>query len=165
MAKYSRSVVELICELISRDSFTVDEVCKQVKINRSTYHKWIREKPQFAQLIKKAKERFNENLVVEAKRSLMKKIRGYDHTEIRTVYGKAKEGGEPAIKEQTRTKKHIPADTTSIIFVLTNKVPDEYKHRQELTGKLSIEQKLAGLTDVQLNDVIDGVLSNQTDGE
>ena len=92
-------------------------------------------------MIVDAKDERMQFFVQEAKKSLLKKIQGYDVTETKvvTVPGKEKDekgNPKPIIKEQTNTKKHIQADTAAIIFTLTNGDAEHWKNRQnaELTG-------------------------------
>ncbi len=142
MAKYGRNVTDKIVGLVKSDTYTIAEICRQVGIGLRTYHKWIGEHPDFAQAVEDAKEERMQFFVQEAKKSLLKKIQGYDVTETKvvTVPGKVKDGNgnpKPVIKEQTNTKKHIQADTAAIIFTLTNGDPEHWRNRQttEVTGK------------------------------
>ena len=80
--------------------------------------------------------------VVEAKKSLLRKIQGYTVQErhITTVgSGKFDVNGKeiPRIKEQKVVDKHFQPDTAAIIFTLTNGEPENWKNRQnnEVTGK------------------------------
>ena len=95
-----------------------------------------------ADAIEQAKDERRQAMVIQAKKSLMKKIQGYDVTETKvvTVPGKKKDekgNPKPIIKEQTTTKKHIQPDTAAIIFTLTNGDPEHWRNRQstEVTGK------------------------------
>ncbi len=152
--KYTKKTVEQISQLVEADSYTVAEICKLVGISKSTYHEWKRTKPDFLDSLKKAQTEFDENLVAEAKRSLMKKVKGYEFTETK----KSINAKGLIFKEETTTK-HVPADTTSLIFVLTNKAPDEYKHRSQLDARVSLETKIASLDESQLDEIIDAVLT------
>lgn len=136
MAKYSNKIVNQIVELISSDSYTIAEVCKNVGITKDTYYNWLKSKSDFSDAIKKAEESRNDYFKVEAKKSLLKKIQGYTADETKTIYIDGKEG-RPKIKEQTIIKKHIQPDTVAIIFTLTNQDPDNWKNKQssEVTGK------------------------------
>lgn len=136
MASYSKEIVEKISDLISSDSYTIAEICQQVGISKDTYYRWLKEKSDFSDTIKKAQKHFDEKSVVEAHRSLMKLVSGYSVDETKTVYVDSKEG-RPKIKEQTVTKKHYQPNLGAAIFVLTNKDPENWKNRQsaELTGK------------------------------
>lgn len=140
--KYSKKIAEKICALIETDTYTVAEICRMVKIGRSTYFDWIREIPEFSDAIKKAHDNRMEFFVAEAKKSLVKKLQGYTVQEkhITTVgSGKFDVNGKeiPKIKEQKVVDKHFQPDTAAIIFTLTNGEPESWKNRQnaEVTGK------------------------------
>lgn len=140
--KYSQKLVEKICALIEADTYTVAEICRMVKIDRSTYFDWINTKPDFSDAIKKAQEERTAFFVAEAKKSLLKKIQGYTVQEkhITTVgSGKFDVNGveKPKIKEQKVVDKHFQPDTAAIIFTLCNGEPENWKNRQntEVTGK------------------------------
>lgn len=142
MAKYNKKMVAKIVGLLKSDTFTIAEICRQVGITPKTYHEWINEHEEFALAVDEAREERMQMMVIEAKKSLMKKIRGYDVTETKvvTVPGKKKDANgdpKPTIKEQTTIKKHIQPDTAAIIFTLTNGDPEHWRNRQstEVTGK------------------------------
>ena len=142
MAKFSKKTVGRIVGLIKSDTYTIAEICRQVGITPKTYHQWVNDYPDFADAIEQAKDERMQAMVIEAKKSLMKKIQGYDVTETKvvTVPGTKKDekgNPKPIIKEQTTTKKHIQADTAAIIFTLTNGDPEHWRNRQttEVTGK------------------------------
>lgn len=142
MAKFSKKTVERIVGLIKSDTYTIAEICRQVGITPKTYHQWVNDYPDFADAIEQAKDERMQAMVIESKKSLMKKIQGYDVTETKvvTVPGTKKDekgNPKPIIKEQTTTKKHIQADTAAIIFTLTNGDPEHWRNRQttEVTGK------------------------------
>jgi transposase len=142
MAKYDKKIVDKICQLIGTDSYTIAEICKIVGISEALFYRWKAEKVEFLETIKKAENSFNELVTVEAKRSLMKKIRGYTEQEKKTVTvdtGKKDDSGKAIVrvKEHTVTDKHYQPDTAAIIFALTNRDPEKWKNRinGELTGK------------------------------
>ena len=139
-SKYNKKTVNRICDLLSKDTYTIAEVCAMVGISERCYYDWQANNAEFAELIKKAKDRFDETLVKEAKNSLIKLVKGYTIDETKTVYepvSKTDPKAQPRIKEQTIIKKHFQPNVAATIFLLTNKAPDEYKNRQntELTGK------------------------------
>lgn len=139
MAKYSKKIVERMCKLIVTDSYTIAEICANVGISKETYHTWIREKVDFSDAVTRAREEAMDRLVKEAKNSLMKKVKGYEAVETKTVYVDSGVKGEnkPKIKESTKIVKHIQPDTAAIIFTLTNGDSANWKNRQhsEMTGK------------------------------
>ncbi len=142
MAKYSSEIVDRICELIEKDSFTVPEICKYVGISESTFYEWQASKSEFSEAIKKARNHFSDIMSVEATRSLRKLVCGYDYTETSTEStdtGKIDENGKKILKVKkhiTRTK-YVEPNTAAIIFTLTNLDPDHWKNRTtaEMTGK------------------------------
>lgn len=161
MAKYSRKIVAKIVGLVKSDTYTIAEVCRQVGISHKTYHLWIKDYPEFAQEIEEAKAERMQFFVQEAKKSLLKKIQGYDVTETKvvTVPSGAKDASgnpKPSIKEQTTTKKHIQPDTAAIIFTLTNGDPEHWRNRQttEITGKDG-KDLYSGKSDEELDKEID----------
>lgn len=161
MAKFSKKTVDKIVGLVKSDTYTIAEVCRQVGITPKTYHQWVNDYPDFADAIELAKEERMQFFVQEAKKSLLKKIQGYEVTETKvvTIPGKKKDekgNPKPEIKEQTTTKKHIQADTAAIIFTLTNGDPDHWRNRQstEVTGKDG-KDLFANKTDEELDNEIE----------
>lgn len=53
MAKYNKKIVDRICELVSKDSYTIAEICKTVGISERTYYEWMSKNADFADTIKK----------------------------------------------------------------------------------------------------------------
>lgn len=161
MAKFSKKTVEKIVGLVKSDTYTIAEICRQVGITPKTYHAWINDYPDFADAVERARDERLQMMVIEAKKSLMKKIQGYEVTETKviTVPGKQKDekgNPKPIIKEQTTTKKHIQPDTAAIIFTLTNGDPEHWRNRQstEVTGKDG-KDLFANKTDEELDKEIE----------
>ncbi len=160
MKKYSKKVAERILAMIRADTYTITEVCNNVGISRQTFYRWQTDNPEFAQAVEDANNELLDKMNVEAKKSLMKKIQGYEVTETKvvTVPGKGKDergNPKPVIKEQTTTKKHIQPDTAAIIFTLTNCDPDNWKnrHSSEITGKNG-KDLFTQMTDEELDNEI-----------
>lgn len=163
MSKYSKKTVEKICRLISSDSYTISEVCENVGISRQSFYKWKTDKPEFSKAVEEAEEQFNEMIVVEAKRSLMRMIRGYTVQEKKTVSvdtGKKDDEGKPIvkIKEHSVYDKHVQPSIVAAIFALANRDPDNWKNRMsnEVTAEVSVKSDLEKLSDEELQAIIDG---------
>lgn len=142
MGAMTKKVRDKICELYRSDTYTASEVCSIVGVSRPTYYKYINSHQEYADAIEIAKTERMEFFTVEAKKSLLKKIRGYTIEEKKTVTAPSKildKNGvpKPRIKEHTVTKKYVQPDTAAIIFTLTNGDPSHWKNRQysEVTGK------------------------------
>lgn len=163
MAKYDKNIVEKICELIRADSYTVAEICDKVGICKDTYYQWLKKKSDFSDAIKKAQDEFDELILSEAKKSLVKMIRGYTVQEKRTVTadtGKKDENGKPIVrvKEHVVTDKHYQPVPAAVIFALTNLDSDNWKNRQENNVKadVGIRSHLESLSDDELQKIVDG---------
>ncbi len=161
MARYNKKIVKDICDLHEKDSYTVAEICTLVHISESTYYDWKAKKPEFSEAIKKAQDNFNLLLAAEAKKSLLKKIRGYTVIEKRTVRvgtGEVTDKGKAKtkIKEHAETEKHIQPDTAAIIFTLTNRDSDNWKNKQDtnISGALDLKSELENLSDEELETII-----------
>lgn len=161
MKKYNKKIVEHILTMIRSDTYTITEVCNNVGITRQTFYQWQHDNPEFAQAVEDASNELLDKMKVEAKKSLLKKIQGYDVTETKvvTIPSKVKDekgNPKPIIKEQTTTKKHIQADTAAIIFTLTNRDPEHWRNRQttEVTGKNG-KDLFAGKSDEELGNYIE----------
>ena len=133
--KYSKQLANKIIELIKSDTYTIAEICRIAHITKPTFYRWQEDYPDFGESVKAAREELKEFLTIEARKSLLKKIQGYDVTETKVVTIPSKQKDEsgnpkPIIKEQTTTKKHIQPDTAAIIFTLTNGDPEHWRNRQ-----------------------------------
>ena len=140
MAKYSKKTANKIIRLFEEDSYTATEVCSITNITQQAYYSWLKNRPEFKEAVEEAKNKFLESYAHEAKKSLMKLIKGYSVNESRTttVPSVDDDGNvSPVIKEQTVTKKEIQPNPAAIFFALTNRDGKHWKNRQynEVTGK------------------------------
>jgi hypothetical protein len=119
-----------MCEMIRLDTFTLKEVCDSAGISRQTYFDWKKKYPEFAERVEQAEADRDVKFVTEARKSLLKKLTGYDVQEEKTVYVTDKDG-KPVIKEQTITTRHFQPDTAAIIFTLCNKDNWTNKYRDK----------------------------------
>lgn len=163
MARYNKEIVERICAFIREDSYTIEEICRNVNISKDTYYRWLSEKADFSDAVKKANDDFNASMVAEAKCSLVKLVKGYTVQEKKTVTadtGKKDENGKPIVKvkEHTVVDKHYQPNVAAVIFTLTNRDPENWKNKQntELSGEVGIKSQLESMTDEELQKIIDG---------
>lgn len=163
MARYSKKIVEDICNLVKSDSYTIAEICKMVGISERTYYDWQSKNAEFAEAIKKAQYRFNEDMLAECKKSLVKLIKGYTIQEKKTVTadtGKKDENDKPIVrvKEHSVVDKYYPPSLGAIIHFQTNRDPDNWKNRQDsnVTADVSIKSALEKMSDEELQKIVDG---------
>lgn len=142
MAKYNKELVKKVCYLIETDTYTIKEICNICNISKTIFYRWLKNKVDFVNAIKTAKNEFNSNVLVECEKSLVKLIKGYTIQEKKIVTvdsGEKDNNGKqiPKIKEQTIIDKHIQPSLGAIIHFQTNKDPENWKNKQnmELTGK------------------------------
>ena len=136
MTKCNSKILRKITDLYKSDSYTIAEVCVKVGISERSYYNYQSQDAVFAESIEKAKQEFNDQMLVECRKSLVKLIKGYDYEEKKTLTVAGKDN-KPIIKEQIITKKHMSPNLGAIIHFQTNRDPGEWKNRQtsELTGK------------------------------
>lgn len=130
MAKYNKQTVEAICAYI-RDGDSQKLACKKAGIGDSTFHDWIKAKPEFSERIKKSKEEFQATITGKLEATLWKRAMGYEVTETETEYV-SDANGKPKIKSQKSKVKHIHPDTGALIFALTNVAPKKWVNKQKV---------------------------------
>ena len=126
-----------------------------------TWHKKKREHPELADAIKEGQTANIKELVSAAHKS----AKGYSYVETHTEFvrvkekDKEKESTEIITKVKEITKKVAPVPT-SLIFLLTNLDPDNFKHRSEQMIKGELEMKVGSIQkkDVKkVNDLFDEI--------
>jgi hypothetical protein len=131
-----------------------------VGISEATYHCWKSTKSEFSECIKKAQDKFDDLILSEATKSLVKLIRGYTEQEKKTVTvdtGKRGEDNKPIVrvKEHIVTDKHFQPVTAAVIFALKNRQPEKWRDRKEVDANVKFEDGLEHMTDEQLKVLID----------
>ena len=112
--KYTKAMVRRITDLIAKDTYSITEICTMVGIDRHLFSRWKERHPEFAEAVEEAENRRTESLVTEARKSLMKKITGYDVIETKTVTapdptGRRDPGGQKA-SGTGHDRDHLPSD-------------------------------------------------------
>lgn len=110
-----------------REGLTDAEVAKnKLGICRTTFYKWLKECPEMRQAVNEGKAPVDD-MVEDA---LLKRALGYEATE-----GRINEDGSKVM-----IKKHIPSDTTALIFWLKNRRRDRWRDKweMEVTGELPV---------------------------
>lgn len=139
--KYKQKTVDLIIGMLSSDTYTIKEVCAAAGITKKTFYEWRATKKEFDEALKEVEAERMNFFVAEAKKSLLKKVRGYDVVETSETKFRNK-NGEMITREKTEKTKHFQPDTAAIIFTLTNGDPEHWKNKQtnELEGSINVEK-------------------------
>jgi len=109
---------------------TMDEIAKFWNIHRATLYRWAKKNSDFGDALKRA--RMQADLKVEE--SLYRRATGYKFKER---YFENRNGNTVLVKEVEKT---IAPDPTAIIFWLTNRQPEQWRHKREVA--LSAKEKL-----------------------
>jgi len=126
--KYSQEVVDILIKHI-RGGSTITSACDAVGISKVTFYEWMKTKPNFSNAIKKAQSIPNKKV----EKALYKSAIGY-LTTVAKYQTKGSNG-----KPQTKTiKKKILPNITAMIFWLKNKLPDEWKDKQDIEHSGSV---------------------------
>lgn len=140
-SKFKPEYVEIGKRLCEHNAFTDAELATAFGITLSTLHLWKLKHPQFSDALRMGKAPANERVV----KSLYDRAMGYSamETDIRVIDGKI---------VLTEIVKHYPPDPTSMIFLLKNRMPTEFKDKREteISGSLN----LTDMTDDELERAI-----------
>lgn len=101
--------------------YTNAEIAQTFGIALSTFYEWKKIYPELSDAIKEG----GSIIDVQVAQALYKRTQGYMVTEEKT------EQSENGIKT-TVAEKHIPADTTAMIFWLKNRQPKQWRDKQEV---------------------------------
>lgn len=143
--KYDEGMRDKII-LLAEKGYTNNEICKKIKINKSTLYDWLNKDSDFSDSLKKAKQVVDDT--VEAK--LYKRAMGYKYKET--------------TKEISNLTKHLvvskvvtkemPPDVTAQIFWLKNRQPQRWREKAyyEQEGEAAIRVKLPKAIEEKLLD-------------
>ena len=109
----------------ARDGLTNDQIAHNVGVSGRSFADWIVRFPAISSALKKGKEPVD----LEVENALLKRALGYDYEE--TITEVEEVGGKPK-KHIRKVAKHMPGDTTAMIFWLKNRRPDRWREKQEV---------------------------------
>jgi len=142
--KYKDEITDRKVFLLARDKgLNKKQLAKAIGITEETFYIWIKKYPTFSESIKKGQELSIENVENAMYRSAMGYFieEGKQHIEPNT---KNKDEDNEANKQKVKIKKimqykkWIPASNVAQFFILTNKRPAEWKHRNEFETQTEI---------------------------
>ena len=148
MAKYAEAAPVILNAL--EDGCTNKEAAERAGINEDTLYTWLKEKPDFSEMAKRARKDGEANAIHRVENSLLELAMGFEYEEVATEYEsrpnpdpEAKDKYIPVIKKQKRTKKRIVQSVEAIRFYLSNKCPEEWKNRTD--GNINLGDIMSGL--------------------
>ena len=102
----------------ARDGMTEKHMCKNLRINESTFAVYKNKYPKLKEALKKGKEPF----ITEIENALVKRAKGFEYEETKTYI---KEVDGQSVKYQEKTKKYYPPDVAACYILLKNKDKDD----------------------------------------
>ena len=120
----------------ARDGLTEDQISHNIGISRTTLYNWKTKNIDILNALKKGKEVVD----IEVENALFKRAVGYDYEETTIEKG----------IETKRITKHMPGDTTAMIYWLKNRKPQQWRERRELEN-VEVMEKLDQLLEAQQN--------------
>lgn len=115
-------------------------------VTERTLNQWKKSHPEFLQSLKKGKNIADANVASK----LYNRAIGYDckATKFATSDGH--------ITDSKEYIEHYPPDTTAAIFWLKNRQPEKWRDKKEIDANVNLGDELEGLSDEQLQAIIDG---------
>lgn len=116
----------------ARDGLTIEEMATRMGVIPVTVYDWKKKFPQFDEALSKGRE--YSDMMVEA--ALYKRATGYETTE--SVYDQ-----HGLVRE---TKKSVPPDVMAQQFWLTNRRPQQWRHKREVALEAEVTNPMASLS-------------------
>lgn len=131
----------LLVEGWARDGYTDRDMMNSLGVSHDTFYKWKKDKPEFADALKKGKEIIDR----QVENALLKRALGYSYDEVK------EQQTADGTFFSTTTKEVVP-DTTAQIFWLKNRRPDKWRDKQDLnhSGQMNHSVDMSGLTTEEL---------------
>ena len=125
---------------------TDKELAEFFSVSEQTLNKWKKDYPEFLESLKKGKNIADANVASR----LYNRAIGYSckATKFATSEGRITDS-----KEKT---DHYPPDTTAAIIWLKNRQPEKWRDKKEVDANVNLGDELEGLSDEQLQAIIDG---------
>jgi transposase-like protein len=152
-----------MCEQVQQwvqDGIVNHEIAARLGIDEATLYRWKNEYCEFCEAFQRGHNYRHQNVV----NALYKRCIGYEYTET-TKEPADEKTGDPSKPVKTKmvitkkVKKQVAPDTGAIEFYLTNKCPNEYKHKTEvhsnITGDVVVKKEvdLSNLSDEELDQL------------
>jgi transposase-like protein len=134
--KYTKDLVERICELFATGEHSVASVCTQVGISEAVFYRWKNDKVEFVESLKKAEALRLSAFKQMARSGLAKLLDVYEYDEMSRSYSVDKHG-KRRVKFEKATRRKVMPNATAVIFALKNLDAENFQDKQahEITGK------------------------------
>lgn len=121
----------------ARDGLTDEQIAVNIGVTPQTIYEWERRFPSFLEALKKGKAPVD----LEVENALLKRALGYEYEETVTEIYKGSDGIERS--HIRKMKKHMPGDTTAMIYWMNNRRPDRWRNRKAVDETPNEKEKNA----------------------
>ena len=121
----------------AREGLTSEQIAHNMGVGERTFRGWKEQFPAVSAALKNG----NAPVDLEVENALLKRAKGYDYEETVTEIYKDPDGVERS--HIRKIKKHMPGDTTAMIYWLNNRRPDRWRNRKAVEDIQSEEKKNA----------------------
>jgi hypothetical protein len=126
-----------VCEVYSEDKHTLEDCCRMNGVSVRAFYYWVDGIAEIAEAYKKAKREaqkaYHIRVREKAARSLEKLVEGYTVKTKKITWEPDPEDPEKAkIKQEIEEEKHVLPNPTLLIFALTNRDPENWKHKDRV---------------------------------
>lgn len=121
MAKSKWPIIEENLAMITkwaRDGLTEAQICKNLRVGKTTFEKYKKEYPELSNALKEGKRPF----LAEVENALAKRALGFTEEEKKTYI---KDDGVKLTRYTETTEKYFPPDVAACFILLKNKDKDE----------------------------------------
>ena len=132
----------------ARDGLTNIQIAHNCGVTENTFYRWQRSYPEIAEAVAKGKEVID----IQVENALLKRALGYEAEETKT-YAKKDKGGNTQTHVE-KIKKHIPGDTTAMIFWLKNRKAKEWNEKYHLEHEGTTTTNVNVLNKLSEDDLI-----------
>lgn len=112
---------------LAMEGLTEKQIATSMEVAMSTFSKWKKEFPEFAEAVEKGKEPADAQVEL----SLFKRANGYTYKEKKVIVAMDKDGNQKPARIET-VEKEVAPDVTACIFWLKNRRPDKYRDKQDI---------------------------------
>lgn len=122
----------------ARDGLIDKQIAENIGVTPKTLYEWKNRFSEFRDALKNEKEIADRHV----ENALHNRALGYGYSEKKTTVTEILNPDTGDIIELKKTEifeKHMPADTTAIIYWLKNRKPDEWRERRNEPGEINGE--------------------------
>ena len=128
--KYSKEIADKFIGLYATGEQSVKAICDEIKIDRSTFYAWKKNK-SFAKKLDDAHKKRMDAIGEMALSGMVLLLSKHEYEETTIEYTEGKDG-KPKIKSQKKVKKFIMPNPSMVALALTNRKAEDWKNKQNI---------------------------------